>query len=61
VLSNGNVALGRWYRESAEEPIRLLGAENQPIALTPGNAWIELLEAFPNDDIANPGSTVVIR
>lgn len=61
VLSDGKAVAGRWFRESADDPFQLLGPDGEQIALTPGNTWIELLEALPSDDIAHPESTVRIR
>ena len=34
---------GTWARPSLTTPARLLGATGQPIALSPGNTWIELV------------------
>lgn len=47
VFSNGQVQTGRWERELAVAPIRLVDANGEPIQLTPGNTWIELAD---NDD-----------
>ncbi len=59
VFSDGQLIKGRWRRESGLVPIELvLGGE--PIELAPGNTWIELAEAIPTDDIANPDVAMTI-
>ena len=54
VFSDGGVRPGRWFRERSEDPIQLLTAEGGVIELEPGTTWIELAEAQPTDDPANP-------
>jgi hypothetical protein len=53
VFSDGQVIEGRWRRESGEEPLQFV-RRGEPIALSPGNTWIELAEAVPTLDPANP-------
>jgi hypothetical protein len=49
VFSDGQVIEGTWRRESAFFPIEYLDADGEPIALNPGNTWIELADV---DDVA---------
>lgn len=51
VFTNGQIVFGTWSRSAASQPIAILDANNNPIALTPGNTMIEL---------APPG-TITIR
>lgn len=61
VFSDGAVRRGRWVRDDNTKPIRLVGENGKQIALTPGNTWIELAEAVPTDDIANPDVELVVQ
>jgi hypothetical protein len=54
VFSNGQVVTGRWERNLAVGPIRLVDADGEPIALTPGNTWIELAENTGDDAFIGP-------
>ena len=54
VFSNGQVVTGRWERNLAVGPIRLVDADGEPIALTPGNTWIELAENTGDDAFTGP-------
>ncbi len=58
VLSDGQVAIGRWSRASADEPIGLLHPSGEPIDLLPGSTWVELVEAIGTDDPANPDAEI---
>ncbi len=49
VFSNGQVVVGRWERNLAVGPIRLVDADGEPIQLTPGNTWVELAENTGGD------------
>ena len=49
VFSNGQVVVGRWERNLAVGPIRLVDADGEPILLTPGNTWVELAENTGGD------------
>ena len=49
VFSNGQVVAGRWERNLAVGPIRLVDADGELIPLTPGNTWIELAENTGDD------------
>lgn len=61
VFSNGAVRRARWVRDDNTNPIRLLNENGKRMGLTPGNTWIELAEAVPSDDIANPTVDLVVR
>ncbi len=58
VLSDGMVAVGRWLRESADEPIGFVDPSGESIELVPGSTWIELVEAIGTDDPANPDAAI---
>jgi hypothetical protein len=59
VFSDGKVVEGRWRRSSNKKPLELVH-KGQPIALNPGNTWIELAEAIPTDDVADPDVAMTI-
>jgi hypothetical protein len=61
VFSNGGVKQGRWIRLEATDPFTFVDENGDPIALTPGNTWVELAEALPGDDPANPGVDLTVR
>jgi len=44
VFSDGGVTVGTWARDTNEVPIGLFDADGAPIALNPGNTWIELAD-----------------
>jgi hypothetical protein len=44
VLSDGKVVIGSWTREANTEPLSFVTADGDPIALNPGNTWIELAD-----------------
>ena len=46
VFRNGVAVEGTWKRQSEDEPTQLLDSQGNPIALAPGNTWVEL---FPTD------------
>ena len=54
VFSNGQVVAGRWERNLAVGPIRLVDADGEVIPLTPGNTWIELAENTGDDAFTSP-------
>ena len=54
VFSRGRYVTGRWARDSADEPIKLLRDDGLRIRLEPGNTWVELGEAIGTDEPANP-------
>jgi hypothetical protein len=56
VFSNGQVVEGRWKRDDIQFPIQYLNAQGDPIALQPGNTWIELAD---NAEV-NEGRVVVL-
>jgi hypothetical protein len=56
VFSNGQVVEGRWKREFTLFPIEYVDADGEPIALQPGNTWIELAD---NAEV-NDGRIVVL-
>ena len=49
VFSDGEFVAGRWQRNNAVFPLEFVDAEENPIALRPGNTWIELNERIPNE------------
>jgi len=55
VFSDGEVVEGRWERGHRLYPISFLDASGEPIALSPGNTWIELPEGIDSGDPENPG------
>ena len=48
VFSDGKFVAGRWKRSNPVFPLEFVDDEGVPIALRPGNTWIELNERFPN-------------
>jgi hypothetical protein len=42
VFTGGQVVKGRWQKPATDAVTRLVGADGQPIALTPGRTWVEL-------------------
>lgn len=42
VLTAGHVVEGRWVRPGPGDPLQLLAADGSPIALTPGQTFVEL-------------------
>ena len=49
VFSDGQLVEGVWKRENAFFPIEYFDADGEPIAINPGNTWIELADI---DDVA---------
>jgi Protein of unknown function (DUF3048) N-terminal domain/Protein of unknown function (DUF3048) C-terminal domain len=45
LLRDGRVLAGTWRRAAADQPLRLLGQDGEPLALHPGRTWVELLPA----------------
>ncbi|MHB1710640.1 MAG: DUF3048 domain-containing protein [Acidimicrobiales bacterium] len=43
VLRNGEAVKGTWARASYASPTQFVGATGQPITLTPGNTWVEIV------------------
>lgn len=54
VFSNGQVVTGRWSRDLEVYAMTLVDDDGAPILLTPGQTWVELGEAVPSGDVANP-------
>ena len=50
VFSDGKTVEGRWRRDSNEVPIAFYTLDGEPIALNPGNTWIELPEYVTIDN-----------
>jgi Protein of unknown function (DUF3048) N-terminal domain/Protein of unknown function (DUF3048) C-terminal domain len=61
VFSDGAVLRGRWVRDDNTQPISLINENGKRFGLTPGNTWIELAEAVPSDDIANPDVALIVQ
>lgn len=49
VFVDGRVITGSWTREVNTEPIQFVTADGEPIALSPGNTWIELADLVDVD------------
>jgi hypothetical protein len=43
LLRDGRVVAGTWRRQTATQPLRLLGPDGRPLPLRPGRTWVELL------------------
>jgi hypothetical protein len=43
VLRNGAAIRGTWQRTSYGQPAQFVGTNGQPIALAPGNTWVEIV------------------
>jgi len=55
VFSDNKLLRGRWVKPNAETPTQFLNAFGAPIALTPGQTWVELLPTGrPVDLVAAP-------
>lgn len=48
VFRNGEMIKGTWSRTSVTEPTQYLDSNGNPIALAPGNTWVELLPENAN-------------
>jgi len=44
VFADGEFIEGTWFRETAFFPIEYLDADGEPIAINPGNTWVELVD-----------------
>ena len=49
VFSDGKVTIGSWTRDVNTEPLSFVTADGEPIALAPGNTWIELADNIDVD------------
>ncbi len=58
VVSDGKAIEGRWSRETSDQPINLVDLAGNPLLLRPGTTWVELVEALPVHDAANPGAAI---
>ena len=58
VVSDGKAIEGRWSRETSDQPINLVDLSGNPLLLRPGTTWVELVEALPGPDEANPGAAI---
>jgi hypothetical protein len=61
VVSDGKHTAGRWSRDNNQSPFTLTGADGAPIKLNPGKTWVELAEAIPSPDEANPWAEITFR
>ncbi len=52
VLRDGQAFQARWHKGSAEEQVRWLDADGNPLPLRPGRTWVELLETAAGLDIS---------
>ncbi len=57
VFNDGKVTVGSWTREVNTEPLSFVTADGAPIALAPGNTWIELAD---NVDVEAGGVEVLL-
>ena len=55
VFSDGKFVAGRWQRNNAVFPLEFVDDDGEPIALRPGNTWIELNERIPNQHVETRG------
>jgi hypothetical protein len=60
VFSDGTVQQGRWSRAESTDPWTLETGDGEPILLSPGITWVELAEAVPTGDAANPDVEMTI-
>ena len=61
VFSNGQYIEGRWKREYGIFPLEFYDLNGNPIALTPGNSWIELAKEVPTLDPNKTGVDMIIK
>jgi hypothetical protein len=61
VFSDGKFIEGRWKRELGIYPLAFFDLAGNPIALSPGNTWIELGEEVATADPAKTGVDLVIK
>jgi hypothetical protein len=54
VFSDGQVQEGQWIRTDPLQPYQLVGADGEPILLTPGVTWVELAEGLFSGEPENP-------
>ncbi len=54
VFSNGQLIRGRWIRPAKEQPAGYVDAVGNPIKLTPGRTWVELLPIGAPVDLVTP-------
>jgi hypothetical protein len=47
IFSDGKVTRGTWSRPTKEQVTQFLDANNQPVKMTPGKSWVELLPTPP--------------
>ncbi len=45
-FSNGSLVEGKWARSDRTQPIQYTDINGQPIRLTPGKTWVELVQAI---------------
>jgi hypothetical protein len=50
VFSNGSLVQGKWSRTSTSQVIQYTDASGQPIRLTPGRTWVELMPEIGFDN-----------
>lgn len=61
VFSDGQVKQGRWIRTESTDPFTFVDEAGDPIGLNPGNTWVELAEALPSGDPANPDVDITVH
>jgi hypothetical protein len=54
VFTDGRVYKGRWVRPDLDTPARYVDANGNPILLTPGRTWVELLPVGYAVDVTSP-------
>ena len=61
VLRNGEVITGTWHRGSLEQTTTLTASDGSPIALAPGNTWVEIVPSTVKVTTAATPSTSTTR
>jgi hypothetical protein len=51
VFSNGQLVQGKWSRTDRTQPIQYTDQNGQPIRLTPGKTWVEMVQALGFDNV----------
>jgi hypothetical protein len=49
LLSDGKAEPGRWHKADPDSPTTYTTADGQPLRLTPGRTWVELLPPGSGD------------
>ncbi len=61
LFSQGRVIEGRWWRDAATDPIKFVALDGvTPLAISPGNTWVELAEATIVDSLLTATTEMTI-